>query len=52
LSALVYDTGGRIVDVQPRLQMVERMFACVTFGLRTPGVRTGSARIALGGCPL
>ena len=27
--------------------MVERMLACVTFGLTTPGVGTGSARIAL-----
>src|SRR6185437_9908729 len=33
------------VAVQPRLQMVERMFAWVTSGLTTPGVRTGSARI-------
>ena len=43
----MYETGGRIVAVQPLRQTVERMFACVTFGLTTPGVRTGSARIGV-----
>src|SRR5919108_3296186 len=32
-----------MVSVQPRTQIVEWMFACVTSGFSTPGVRTGSA---------
>src|SRR5215469_6929612 len=36
-----------MVSVQPCRQIVERMFACVTSGLSTLGVRTGSARIAV-----
>src|SRR5882724_12489234 len=42
-SAFVYEVGGRIVFVHPCTQMVESMFACVTSGLSTPGVRTMSA---------
>jgi len=47
----VYSTGGRTVAVQPRVQIVERMVACVTRGLSTPGVRTGSASTAAGPPP-
>src|SRR5207247_5320451 len=43
VSAFVYEVGGRIVFVHPCTQMVELMFACVTSGLSTPGVRVMSA---------
>ena len=52
LSASVYAVGGRIVRVQPRVQIVAAIVACVTSGLSTPGVRTGSARTAGAACPL
>ena len=40
----MYETGGRTVRVQPRLQIVARIVACVTAGLRTPGVSPQLAR--------
>jgi hypothetical protein len=42
LSEFVYDSDGRIVAVHPETHMVEPMVACVTEGLRAPGVRPGS----------
>jgi len=41
-SGSVTDSGGRTVAVQPRRQMVEPMFACVTAGSSAPGVQRPS----------
>src|SRR5450759_919483 len=40
LSPVVYEEGGRTVAVQPETQIVEPIVACVTDGLKAPGVRT------------
>jgi hypothetical protein len=37
-------SGGRTVPVQPSTQIVRSIVACVTTGLRTPGVHAGSGR--------
>src|SRR5713101_4175736 len=42
LRDVVYDDGGRTVEVQPETQMVEWIDDCVTSGLVAPGVRAGS----------
>jgi hypothetical protein len=42
LRALVKDSEGRIVEVQPDTQIVELIVACVTAGFSAPGVQAGS----------
>jgi hypothetical protein len=44
LRRFVYETGGRIVLVQPCSQIVLSIVACVTSGLTTPGVSVQLAR--------
>jgi len=43
-SGSVIDTGGRTVEVQPGLQIVEPMLAWVTAGFNAPGVQRESGR--------
>jgi hypothetical protein len=43
---LELEVDGRIVFVQPRLQIVERIVACVTSGFSTPGVSVQLATTA------
>ena len=47
--SLVYETGGRIVRVHPRLQIVAAIVDCVTSGLSTPGVNVQLATTAARG---
>jgi hypothetical protein len=43
-SVSVMRSGGRTVAVQPRLQIVRPIVACVTRGLSAPGVQRESGR--------
>jgi hypothetical protein len=43
-SCSVTLTGGRTVEVHPRLQIVDPIVAWVTWGFNDPGVQRGSGR--------
>src|ERR1700716_2302368 len=43
-SCSVTLSGGRTVEVQPRLHVVRSIVACVTCGFNAPGVQRGSWR--------